>query len=239
MLNTNLVPKIALFTLFTSPGILGLSHSQIAEAAIIVSDVGDQDGFNGVYDPFTTPLPFQFTASDIPPSSISDPAFTDQDWMTIPDRVPTYSHQFSIPSGAIISNVQFETAIFDMAGETFPVPGFSHKLLIDGIEIKDANGNNFFNDAVGDTFNGSSSGSDGAAELFVMDLPSAIFADILDGDVDVQIIAVGTGRDGIAVDYSRLTIEYEQVPEPLNILSSVLAVGFGFLYLRRSNKSNV
>jgi hypothetical protein len=71
-----------------------------------------------------------------------------------------------------------------------------------------------------------------------MDLPSETFADILDGNVDIQILGVGPGGDRIAVDYSRLTIEYkheyEQVPEPLNILSGMLTFGFSLLCRRRS-----
>jgi hypothetical protein len=129
MLNANLMPKVFLLMLFTSLGVLGSSHSQVAEAAIIISGVGDQDGFNGIYDPFTAPLPFQFNGANIP--SGSDPAFTDQNTIILPNQIATYSHQFSIPSGAIISNVQFETVVFDMAGKNFPDPGFSHKLLID------------------------------------------------------------------------------------------------------------
>ncbi len=197
-----------------------------AAQTTIVSDVGDRDGYNGMYNPDTVTFPFRFNFNNVPNGS--DAPFTDkQNFSEQSD--PTYNHVFSLPSGFTITSIVYEIVTFDNASQVDFDQASNGKILLDGVELQ-RNGQDFFHDAVGELANGADgSFVDGNAEIFTATVNSSFFSLFADGNVLVTYD--GSTGDGSAVDYSRFIITGTSVPEPSTYVLGILALSL--LIVRR------
>lgn len=215
------------FSLFTTcfAVLLSMFVNSIANGDLIDSLVGDRDGYNGTYDPDSVSFPLPFDFSTV--ATGADTAFTDTNIFTEGSAV-TYLHQFSIPSNFVISSAVYEIVTFDNASEALGLnPSENGRIVIDGIEVTRGNNQDFFYDAIGDFFLGDMGLSSdlGAAEIFSADIPASLYPQLLDGQALVEYQSDST-TDVVAVDYSRILITVNAVPEPssLFLLCTVLGV---------------
>ncbi len=202
-----------------------------ARAVTIISTVGDRDGFNGIYNPDTQSLPFRFNFFTVPDNSASDDVHTDRIYFE-ENEGATYAHRFTLPTGFTITSAQYEIVTYDNASEAQGFTGQNGNIFLDGVELHRGANQDFFYDAVGELYGGADMKfEDGAAEKFVADIPSSMFALLADGSVDVHYI--GQSVDNVAVDYSRIIIT-GFVPEPSG--AALLAAGAALVLLARRRR---
>ena len=225
--------------------VLALAGAVRADVNVIVSDVGDRDGFNGRYNPDTQTLPFLFLHSSVGANSTSDYATnTDKKYFWENDG-QTFTHTYTLPAGFNIASVTYEIVTFD--NDSHPTNSWRNgRLSIDGIEIQ-RDGQDFFHDAVGEYYGGAGpSFDDGAAEKFAVSFSLAqltalkdgsdtsLLTHLQDGEAVVQYTASGGGAyDKVAVDYSRMTI----TPVPGAVVLGAVDLGMiGWLKRRADTK---
>jgi hypothetical protein len=108
----------------------------VARAATIVATVGDRDGFNGVYDPNTQPLPYRFEYLEyVPDNSPSEAPLMDRVYFG-ENQNPTWTATFALPAGFVITAAQFEIVTFDNDSQaTGSPPSTNGTILLDGVEL--------------------------------------------------------------------------------------------------------